>query len=410
MHEDDSASGTAPESSYWSRRGSALLGLVAVGLLSLTCQPPPQSPPVPAATTAWMKSYGPTFSNSTVSLHATGDSGLVTAATTVVNGEYMRMWVVRTDANGETVWERNYGSADSTLLAVGTEGSMAQPTSDGGYIVVGTISWRDSIPNSKSAAWLVKTDASGDTEWTRRFAEFDGDQYCGVKSVAQLLDGGYIVGGFSQGEVAVMRTNAQGESLWLARAGPYTHRPTAVGPVEYVQDGGFVVPSTVQWVESAPRTHLLRIESDGTESWNLEERSMRYARAVRALPSGGYVVVGRDLTGGFLFGHHCFSLLRVSAQGQTVRVMKSEAGEGWAIDLAPDGCYVLAGSNEEQPCIVKVDTLGQTIWKGQVAELQGTFAAVVATGDGGAIAAGVARDVAGSRFNVVLLKFNPPEE
>ena len=410
MHEDDSTSGTAPRSLRWARRRSLLFGMVAVGLLSLTCEPP-QPPPVPAATVAWMKSYGPTFSNNTVSLHATSDSGLVMATTTVVNGEYLRMWVIRTDADGGTIWERSHGSEDSTLRAVGTEGSEARPTSDGGYIIVGTIAWHDSTPYSKNAAWLVKTDASGDTEWTRRFAGFVGDQYSGVKSVAQLPDGGYILGGASQSGVAIMRTNAQGESLWLTHAGPYmqTHLPAAVGPVEYVPDGGFVVPYTIQWIESPPRAHLLRIEPDGAETWDLEERGMRYARAVRVLPGGGYVVVGRDRSGGFLFGSDCFSLLRVSEQGQTVRVMKSEAGDGRAIDLAPDG-YVLAGSDEEQPCVVKVDTLGQAIWKGQIAELLGSFAAVVATADGGSIAAGVVRDAAGSRYNVVLVKFSPPEE
>jgi hypothetical protein len=182
-----------------------------------------------------------------------------------------------------------------------------------------------------------------------------------------------------------------------------------IGPVECAPDGGFVVPYSVGWVEAEPRSHLWHVEPDGTTSWDLEEQNLRYARVARADPNGGYVVVGQDYDGG-LFGHDCFALLRVSAAGQTIRVMKTEAGDGRALDVAPDGNYVLAGIKDLQPCVLKLDTLGAVIWSGQVADLRGVFTAVIATADGGVLAAGVARDVDGSRGNVVLVKFNPPEE
>jgi len=157
---------------------------------------------------------------------------------------------------------------------------------------------------------------------------------------------------------------------------------------------------------------LWRVEPDGTESWDLEEDSMRYARAVHPESDGGYVVAGGDFTGGFLSGYYCFALMRVNAQGQRVRVIKSDSGEARAIDIAQDGSYVLAGScgYESQPCVLKVDTSGQTIWYGPLTHLRGSFTSVIATPDGGALAAGVARDLGGSRDNVVLVRFSPPEE
>ncbi|MCP4580637.1 MAG: hypothetical protein GY839_03410 [candidate division Zixibacteria bacterium] len=61
----------------------------------------------------------------------------------------------------DTQWTKQYGTE------IHDEATAMHPTSDGGYILVGhTADWRGD-PDFISNAYLVKTDANGDTLWTQ---------------------------------------------------------------------------------------------------------------------------------------------------------------------------------------------------------------------------------------------------
>jgi hypothetical protein len=85
-------------------------------------------------------------------------------------------------------------------------GNSVDTTSDGGCIVTGTTSSFVDVD-----VWLIKTDASGDTLWTKTF----GDTYPdGGNSVHQTSDGGYIVTGYTQS------FGAGGRDVWLIKIAP----------------------------------------------------------------------------------------------------------------------------------------------------------------------------------------------
>jgi hypothetical protein len=152
--------------------------------------------------------------------------------------------LLKTDAFGNTLWTRSYGDGDT----LHDEGYSVEQTTDGGYIITGyTYSFgagsRDvwlpqdggyiiagstqsfGVNVGTSNVWLIKTNASGDTLWTRTYGGSDGD---GGLSVQQTVpDGGYVIAGFTQSfsagipfDVYLIKTDGNGHVVGVEEENP----------------------------------------------------------------------------------------------------------------------------------------------------------------------------------------------
>ena len=111
------------------------------------------------------------------------------------------MWLFKTDENGDTLWTRSYDWQDLDQI------NSLDQTSDGGYILVGVAGGK--APNTPRYMWLLKTDASGDTLWTRAFGNGEineNEGYC----VHQTSDGGYIITGYMDDDLCLIKTDSLG--------------------------------------------------------------------------------------------------------------------------------------------------------------------------------------------------------
>ena len=95
-------------------------------------------------------------------------------------------------------------------------GYSVQQTSDGGYIIVGSM-YTNKIGLQSQMVWLIKTDGDGNKVWDRMFS---GPRNDVGYSVQQIRDGGYIIAGVSESFGAgsqnawLIKTDANGNEIW----------------------------------------------------------------------------------------------------------------------------------------------------------------------------------------------------
>ena len=147
-----------------------LLALILIGAAS-----------VASAQTGWWRTYGGTDIDRGWSVQQTTDGGYVIAG---YEG-YEDVYLIKTNASGDSLWTRTYGGTSLDL------GFAVQQTSDGGYIIAG---YTASFGAGTRDVYLIKTDASGDTLWTRTYGGAHDDE---GQSVQQTDDGGYIIAGYT---------------------------------------------------------------------------------------------------------------------------------------------------------------------------------------------------------------------
>ncbi|MBL0310247.1 MAG: T9SS type A sorting domain-containing protein [Bacteroidetes bacterium] len=111
-----------------------------------------------------------------------------------LRGEY-DFWVVKTDASGNKKWEKRYGGVKRDILTSILE------TNDGGYLLGGYsksgIGWDKSQPNLDSSSntsdyWIIKIDSIGNKLWDKSYG---GDKSDELTRMLRTYDGGYLLGG-----------------------------------------------------------------------------------------------------------------------------------------------------------------------------------------------------------------------
>ena len=164
---------------------------------------------IPAyAQQSWIQTYGGGDWDFGHSVLQTADGGYMIAGRTMSFGAGGEdLYLVKTNASGDTLWTKTYGGSNS-------DGACCiQKTTDGGYIIAGrTISFGAGYVD----VWLVKTDSLGDTLWTKTFGTVNEDWGYYVQ---QTTDNGYIVVGYQmfspgEGDVYLIKTDELGNEQW----------------------------------------------------------------------------------------------------------------------------------------------------------------------------------------------------
>jgi hypothetical protein len=246
-------------------------------------------------------------------------------------------------------WMRTYGLG---------EGLSVQQTSDGGYIVAGYI-------EPSSAVYLIKTDANGDTVWTRAFGGTGcfGDGCC----VRQTSDGGYIVTGDFTGDVFLIKTDANGDTVWTRTCGGAGN--VEGRSVQQTSDGGYIVTGGTVPDTSGCDACLIKTDANGDTVWSRTYggAGQDEGYAVQQTSDGGYIVAGAVTPDTSFWSDAC--LIKTDANGDTVWTRTYGGADldwGSSVQQTWDGGYVIAVNYTTgmygQGYIVKTDARGGPLW------------------------------------------------
>jgi hypothetical protein len=343
---------------------------------------------VPAfAQQRWERSYGGRNDDVGYSVQQTSDGGYVIAGQTSSFGAGgWDVWLIKTNAFGDTLWTRAYGGAGFDA------GYYVQQTQDGGYIVAGgTFSF-----GNGNQVYLIKTNALGDTLWTKTYGGA-GDEV-GL-SVQQTSDTGYIVAGTSNSfgkrtQVYLIKTNSAGNTLWTRTFGGVGEDQG--WPVQKTTDNGYIVTGGTKSFGNGYQVYLIKTNASGATLWSRTYggRGTEWGHSVQQTLDGGYIVAG--YTTSFGKGEQVY-VIKTNAHGDTLWTRTyggTGSDHGWSVQQTSDGGYIVAGKtgsfvNAGQVYLIKTNASGDTLWSktyGETGDDAGH--AVQQTTDGGYIVAG----------------------
>ena len=183
----------------------------------------------------WSRSYGGMNWDECSSIQQTADNGYILAGfTRSPDTGYSDFRLVRTDANGDSLWSQAYGGQGDDLC------TSALQSSNGNYLLTG---YTSSFGNDNRDSWIVRINEDGDSLWSITFGG-SGDDY--FESIHQTIDYGFIVAGttltHSTGRSAfwLMRTDINGDSLW-SRTFASVGWGSYCKSVQQTIDGGYVL-------------------------------------------------------------------------------------------------------------------------------------------------------------------------
>jgi len=314
----------------------------------------------------WQKTYGGNGPDGACSVQQTTDGGYIVAGDlgTFVGcparGSLNQAWVFKLDPMGNIVWQRTYlrsASADSI-----------QQTSDGGFILAG---WGQPACvicfSPPFGVWVVKLTALGNITWQQVYS-------IGITSFASLVrqtsDGGFMVAGSvkeccfgnaDNWDALVFKLNATGGIVWQKTyGGPDVDEAHSI---QLTSDGGFIVAGDASgWgaqgncVFPCPHAWVFKLDALGNVIWQKSYGGtiIDHANSVDQTSDGGYIVVGSTGSPGGAW------VFRLDSIGNIVWEKGGPSIASASVHQTSDGGFIAGGSSTASAgsSIVKLDSNG----------------------------------------------------
>lgn len=283
------------------------------------------------------------------------DNGLAVAGKQT-DGTASYAFLIRTDNNGNALWQRNYGDSTETY----SYESIGVAQSTGGNLLL-LVS--QSTAQAPGWTWVYAVSADGDILWTRPYG------IAGLESATKIValpDGGFVLFGTT-------RKLDSGGNLWLVRvdAAGNIASEKAIGTgsgesgraIARTPAGDFIM-TAIRYNESGSLVY--KTDSTGSTLWSarLSPDLNDDLISVAVLPSGQYIGAGSSLKNGLLSGW----IAKFSENGAAVWHVRQAPGTSNAFtsvavssvnnDIIAGGSFKSNAEKGDQVWVVRFDKDG----------------------------------------------------
>jgi hypothetical protein len=265
--------------------------------------------------TLWTKTHGSPYTEvaNSITVLADGSFALTGFKSTNATVSGRNVYVMKLDNNGNKQWEKSYGGTATD------EGNEIKQTTDGGFIITGLT---ESFGSGGRDAYLIKTNATGDTLWTRTYGGVEFDDSWDIELTA---DGGYILTGgsytFASGnydDAWLIKVDANGNKEWIKNYG-ITDKVDWAWALTPVSDGGFAFVGVKNTDEDGTGAyhsdlHFVKVDQSGNTLWD-KSISADYrieGTDIQETSDHGFVICGYKIT----TNGQAFCIIRTDGGGE----------------------------------------------------------------------------------------------
>jgi hypothetical protein len=304
----------------------------------------PLSSGVPPPAFGWLKTFDQDITDDGYVIVAARDGGAVAAGTLGSLSQTGRIFVIRTDAAGNESWNKTLQESSHSVTSI-------VETPDPGYVM--TADSRDSIPGG---FLVIKLDQSGNEVWTRLFKN---GELVKNTTVGTTSDGGFIIAGSVYRNTSpapplwngfIMKTSADGREQWT-RVFKGNNSDYTAFATQTADDGYIAAGTTGSYGMNGVSAYLLRLNAFGNEDWFVpyEIGPENTAMSVVQTVDGGYILAGTSRSDNVPLPAKDLFFVRTDSQGKEQwRKIVPGWGRNSSTPLisAADGTSIIARSRD----------------------------------------------------------------
>jgi hypothetical protein len=295
--------------------------------------------------TQWYKFYGGPGDSEAHSVQQTTDGGYIMVGTTPGVISMYSIYLIKTDSIGDTLWTKIFVGKNKTNYS--DNAYSVRQTFDGGYAIAGDFNNTDST----DVAYLLKTNANGDSIWSKSFS---GLYVAVFYSMQELPDRGFILTGFTapyngnfKDDGFLVRTDKNGDSLWTKKFGKSAWNQ-GFSSVSTTMDGGYILVGGAR--DSVKQVLcLFKTNSSGDTLWTktYSGTGNDVGEGVQQTSDGGYIIAGTTSSYGGSSGTEYLYLLKTNSSGNFE--WRKTFGGTWGaslgdcIQVTSDGGFIISG-------------------------------------------------------------------
>jgi hypothetical protein len=313
------------------------------------------------------------------------------------------VWLIRTDVNGNHLWNQTYGGTEWDV------GYSLVECSGGGFAICGHTG---SFGGGHTNVWLIRTDASGTHLWNKTYG---GSNYDSGLSVFQCSDSGFVITGITQSyggsdnDVWVIRTDSDGNIQWSQVFGGSS---SDQGYSIIESTGGDLVVAGISSSYGVGDfdAWLIRLDSSGNHIWNYTYGSVETDRVTSVIEcqDGGYALAGYTRqTGGWDAWVVKTNNNGIHQWNQTYSASFSQLS--WDLVELSDGSFAVSGETEHPGgggadlLLIRTDSNGNHQWNRTFGGPYGEFGYAIANDSTGFVMVGKQSNIVGTT-NLLMVR------